>query len=134
MLLQEAIFAYLTNAAQDTAAIVQERVYPNLVPQEAPLPCVAYQVIGAPQRWLAHDGPTDLARVMVQFTAMAGRYIGSQNLARALRNDLDGFAGVMGGVGGVEIERAHVENQIDDFENVDVDVVRIDVSFIHKEQ
>lgn len=133
MILQEALYAQLTTAPAETAAAIATRLYPNIVPAEAELPVIAYQVIGTPARSLAHDGPVEFARVLVQFTIMARNYLSAKTIAGGLRRDLDGFRGIMGGVSGVTVYRAHVENEIDDNELTDADIVRLDVSINYRE-
>jgi len=71
--------------------------YPNLVPQDAQLPAVAYQVITT-QPAHAHDGPTGLIRTTFQFTIDARSYAEVKRTARAVRQVLDGYRGTVDGV------------------------------------
>ena len=100
MTLEEALFAHvsLTSGATFTGAIVGTRIYPQLIPQGCGC--------GRPSRFsasavasdnLAHDGPIGFGRATIQITCQGKEYRDAKPIAQAVRKDLNGYKGVMGG-------------------------------------
>jgi len=112
MRLEEALYAHLSGDA-DVAALVGDRIYPLLVPQDADLPALAYQRISGVPIY-AHDGPPGLARARVQITCLGRSYSEAKDLAARVRAALSGYRGTMGGAGGVEVGAAFIENHRDE--------------------
>jgi hypothetical protein len=132
MNIEEALYSKLTGDA-GVAALVVARIYPNVVPQDIAMPAVAYQRIST-VRDMAHDGPTGVAHARFQFTISASTYSSARNVANAIRVALDGFSGLMGGVGGVTVEAVFVENDFDGYNQAGGEqVVRMDALVIHQE-
>lgn len=133
MTLEEAIYAHLTDPAAFTAALVEKRVYPLLIPQDVQLDAVAYQRVSG-GREQTHDAVGQWARATIQFSCQSTGEWGAKRTATAVRRDLNGFRGLLGGPGGVEVAVARVVNEIDTDELFDAAVCRVDVSFLYKEQ
>ena len=132
MVIEEAVFYHLTNDA-DILAIIGTRAYPNAIPQEADLPAIAYQVISRPGA-MAHDGPVGIAWPRFQFTGQADDYDEIVDLMNKVRVAFDGFSGLMGGAGGVEIEGSFVKDIRDDYQfATERETRRLDVVLWHKE-
>jgi len=126
--IEEALYSKLVSDAG-----VSTRIYPNVVPQDIALPAVAYQRIST-VRDMAHDGPLGIAHVRFQLTISAASYTSARAVANAIRTALDGFSGLMGGVGGVTVEASFVENDSDGYNQAGGEqVVRLDVLIIHQE-
>lgn len=71
--------------------------YPNLVPQNAKLPAVAYQVISTHPAH-SHSGPVGLIKRNFQFTIDARSYAEVKKMSCTLRQVLDGYRGTVDGV------------------------------------
>lgn len=130
--LEEALWSYLTSAPRETAALIGTRLYPLLVPQEQPLPAIAYQRVGT-QPKMAHDGPGGWTRAVIQFTCQAASFAGVKTLALALRNDLSGFRGQMGTASAIDVHYCNQVNENDQDELFDAAVSRCDFEFLYKE-
>ena len=132
MVIEEALQYHLVNDT-DVKALISARAYPNVIPQDADLPALAYQKIS----WLggmAHDGPTGIAWPRFQITAQANTYSEVVDLIKKVRIALDGFAGTMGGAGGVTIEGGFVKNVFDGYEfATERETRRLDVVLWHQE-
>ena len=132
MNIEEALYNKLSTTSGVTT-ICSTRIYPNVIPQDAAMPAVAYQRIST-VRDMAHDGPTGMAHARFQFTCSAALYSTARSLANAIRVALDGFSGTMGGAGGVAVEASFVENDSDGYNQAGGEyVVRLDVRIIHHE-
>ncbi len=108
MVIEQAVVKHLEDDA-GVAGIVDDRIYPNVIPQDVDLPAIAYQVISRPGL-MCHDGPSGIAWPRFQITAQANdpdEVIGLINLVRVA---FDGFTGLMGGGAGVEIEGSFVKD------------------------
>jgi len=112
---------------------IGSRIYPLVVPQDATLPAIAYQVITG-SGILAHDGPTSLNNKRVQFACVGATYAAAADLADALAALLRGFKGQLGSAG-VQVEFAEDVNQHDGFvDEQPAGYVRyLDVMFLHKD-
>jgi len=132
MVIEEAVVYHCKNDAA-VAAIIGSRVYPNVIPQDASLPAIAYQIISRPGA-MAHDGPPGYAWPRIQFTAQADDYDQVVDLINKIRQAFDGFSGLMGGVGGVTIEGAFVQDVRDDYQfATERETRRLDVIIHHLE-
>ena len=114
MVIEEAVTYHLENDA-GVAAIAGDRIYPNVIPQDVSLPALAYQVISRPGI-MAHDGPPGYALPRFQVTAQAETYNQVVSLVNAVRVAFDGFSGLMGGAGGVQVEGTFVQDVRDDYQ------------------
>lgn len=114
MLIEEAIFAHLSADAGVSAA-VSDRVYPVELPRPPLYPAIVYHRISAPREH-THDGSAKFASPRFQFDCLAGTFLEARRIQEAVRVALDGFKGTMGGVGGVEVHGAFVEDDRSDLE------------------
>jgi hypothetical protein len=112
VLIEEALVAYLTTHP-GLSALIGTRLYPRPLPQRPTLPAVTYFRVSGP-RDLAHDGPVGLAHPRFQFDCWGADTLAAIQTANQLRLALDGFSGLMGGVGGVEVHLAEVVGDHDD--------------------
>lgn len=129
MSIESGLYTHLTNDP-DVSALVGDRIYPLLVPQDASLPAIAYQRIST-GREEAHTGPSGLCSARIQLTCIADSYESAKSVADAVRKSLDGFSGTMGTF---EVGACFVVNDRDDWaSSFDVPVVRLDVIIWHKE-
>ena len=76
---------------QDTTlnAIIGDRVYPLLIPQDAAYPAIAYQRISG-KNLRSHDGADSLENVRVQLTLVAESFEMVKNLEKEVNRGLDG--------------------------------------------
>ena len=125
----------LTAALQADAgvgALVADRIYPQLVPQDATLPAIAYQVITT-DGMHTHNGTTPLVRATVQLAIIASTYATAKQIRTAAKTLLDNFKGVMGGVGGLQIEECFVSNEVDGYNaGTSSKTVRMDLEILHQ--
>jgi hypothetical protein len=115
MTLEEGLFAQLT-MDPDVSAIVGDRVYPLIMPQGSPLPAVTYQRISS-ARFYAHDGPSGLARPMIQLSCWAESYDEAKQVAALVRKALESASGTLGGQDGVPVQGIRVEDEVDLYED-----------------
>ena len=132
MTLEEALFAHLAAIGSNTEPIANTRVYPLLIPLETIRPAIAYQRIAGPRINL-HDGPSGLARATIQITCQAPDYSIVKRLINAVRKDLDGYKGLMGGVSGTDVQWCNMISEIDGDELQDAAIVRADFQFLYRE-
>ena len=114
MNLEDAIYSQLVGDATIGAA-VGTRVFPDVIPEDAALPAIAYQRISTP-RLYSMSGPSGLAWPRFQFTMKATLYATAQALANALRASLSDYKGVMGGGAGVRVDAIFIENETEDWD------------------
>lgn len=128
MTIEESQYAYLAGQSTNAGA----RIYPNVIPQDATLPAIAYQRISGP-RVMKHSGASGLAFARIQYSCTAATYSAAKALLHQVRAALNGFTGTMG-TGGVTVEHCIVKNEVDGYNEVsDKQVIRLDVQFFYKE-
>lgn len=99
-------------ADSTVTGLVSTRIYPQVLPQGATLPAIAYQMVSS-AREHAHDGAAqDLSRPRLQWAAHAATYSAAKAVAKAVR---DALAYYHGSTGGIKIDAVLFENEIDDF-------------------
>lgn len=128
--LEAGLYALL--AADGTVSgLIGTRIYPAVIPQNIDLPAIAYQLIGAPDRYYAHDGAVGLARKRIQISSVADTYAAMKSLAVAVRGALSGYQGT---TAAVKIHSSFLVNEFDSFgaEN-DINVNRQDYMIIYTE-
>lgn len=132
MLVEEAVHAHLA-ADLDVAAVVADRIHPMRMPQPPTLPAIVYQKIAGPRDY-THDGPSGLVDARVQFSCWDETYAGAKTLADKVRRAVSGFSGLMGG--GVNVDSAFIENEIDDEDDEDSALYRtiLDSVISHHEE
>lgn len=72
---------------------VDDRIYPIFIPESATLPCITYQTISRPEQQ-SHDGPVHLVNSRIQITSFADHFDDALSVAAAVRESLNGFAGI----------------------------------------
>jgi len=88
MTLESAIRTALVGDAS-VYAIIGDRVYPLLIPQDAAYPAIAYQRISG-KNLRSHDGADSLENVRVQLTLVAESFEMVKNLEKEVNRVLDG--------------------------------------------
>lgn len=86
MALGEILFSRMTSE-QTVSGLIGQRCYPLTLPQETPLPAVAYQADG----WGDSQGSGALEQNRVRVAGWATSYAGAIGLAAALVTALDGY-------------------------------------------
>lgn len=129
MTIEAGIYAYLI-ANSGVFALVGTRIYPQVIPQDAEMPAMAYQRISGP-RDHSHSGPSGLVVARMQLTCMAASYDGAKALGEAVRAAMDGYSGTMGTV---TVDACLLDNEIDSFAAVfEKPVVRYDYLIWYQE-
>ena len=132
MYIDAALYYHLVNDS-DVTALIGARAYPNVIPQDAALPALAYQTISSPRQML-HDGASGIAWPRFQITAQAQTFSEVVDLMNKVRIALDGYTGTMGGAGGVTIEGAFVTDIRDGYDfATERETRRLDVIIHHQE-
>jgi len=107
--LEESLYSYLVNYT-GLVALVSDRVYPFVMPDDATLPNVTFQRIDTP-RELSHDSSgigNELAHPRFQFDAWAETYASAKAINEQVRAALNGKRGLIGS----QIETATVTGTI----------------------
>lgn len=107
-MIEQALFEILKNAA-GVAAIVGERITPNIATQGAPFPCIVYSLVNA-QRQQTLCRTTGLVRGTYQIDCDAAKYITASQLAAAVRAALIDFSGT---VSGTRVNRIFLDTEAD---------------------
>lgn len=95
MLIEEALYAKLVATAGVTN-LVATRIYPLQAPQTDLDDYVTYErPSGAP--YGQHSGPSGLTWARMSYSCHSSRYANAKTAAKAIRDALDGFAGVVAG-------------------------------------
>lgn len=129
MALNEAIYAWW-QANSTLCSLAGSRLYPQKLPQGSTLPATVYQQVSEAGD-MAHDGPLNLFKAVYQFDNYGSSLSQAKALALALRQQLNGYKGT---VGGVTIEGVFFVNMVDDFgDALDVYRVSVDFRFMYKE-
>lgn len=126
MAFEDSLWSYLTGYA-GLSALISTRLYPNVIPETAPAPAVAYQRISR-QRWRSRDGYSGKSVSRYQFTAVGDTPSDARDVALQIVAALESFAGTMDGL---TVDVAMVDDERDDYlprsqeytEQVDVDVI-----------
>lgn len=128
MLAAEAL-VFLLQSNAGVATMVGSRVYPQLVPQNATRPAIAYKRISAiPEH--SHSGFSSLTRTRYQLTLEGNTHAEALNLALAVRRALSGVRNTVGDLTVVTM----VENETDGYgDTAQVPVVRMDLMMTHNE-
>lgn len=94
--IEEGLYSYLSTFA-GLVSLVSTRVYPDFVPQDATMPCLAYKRISTP-RELSHDTSgigADLAHPRFQFNAWATTKSSAKAINEQVRAALNGKRGTI---------------------------------------
>lgn len=107
------IFNRLKSSANLTN-IIDDRIYPVTIPQDATLPVVIYQQIGG-SRVHAMIRDPGLAYPYYQVSILSTDYAQGYNVAKFTREALQDYSG---STGGVDVQRIFFDNEFE-FENSD---------------
>jgi len=81
----------------NVAAVVQTRIYPDIVPQDVQYPFVVYTIVNAtPVNY--KDGISNLEEIRVQIDVYTNDYDETDTLTNDIRNRFDRFSGTVEGV------------------------------------
>lgn len=114
--LEAALFDYLTGNDANTAALVDDRVYPLRLVEGCVLPAIAYQRVSASRRY-THDTFEDTSAYVnarIQFACWSNSALKAMNVGEAVLLDLSGYGGTMSGV---LIGSSFAELERDDYES-----------------
>jgi hypothetical protein len=111
MTLEQALRTRLA-AYTNLTTLVGTRIYPLRLAQSPTLPAVTYQRISTVPVQALSAAASAMIRTRMQVTAWATTYAGAQSVAAQIRACLDGFAGMLGGTGGVNCTVTWL-NQVD---------------------
>ncbi len=114
----------------DTALATASGPYPNVAPEGATLPSLAYQLIDE-QPVMSHGGFGNLQTARWQMTVQAANYLQVRMLARALKKRLNGYTGT---VLGIKISYCAVEADQDGYSDpAMLPFAQLDVLMTHDE-
>jgi hypothetical protein len=116
-------------ADSGVGALAGDRIFPNMIPQEATRPALAYQIISAP-RFYTHSGATGEVVARVQITIEGNTYAECEALAEAVEASLSGFRGALGDV---TVGAIFLDNEIDAYAETFAEATRRQDYIIRKE-
>lgn len=105
------------------------KLYPILVPQNATLPAISYQVIRDDQV-LYHGSQSNFYKAQIQLSVVCANYEQAVNLRNVLRNALDGYTGNMAGI--KQVFRCSTSMSDDWAELHELPAARLDVSISYR--
>lgn len=112
-------------------ALIGERLYPNVAPQDAATPTLVYQLIDT-QHVASRSGSSNLARSLFQFTCAAETYAETKALADAVRGAWKDYRNQ--DILDLRIDGALITNDLDEYSEAHAThVVRLDVAIWHSE-
>lgn len=117
----EAVLRSALLASTAVTSVVGSKVYPLVAPAKTPagtpvtLPYITYRRAGI-QRQQTMAGPMGTPTVSVDFDVFATSYEGARDLADRCRTVLDGYRGT---VDNTTVSRASLDNEQDDFIQLD---------------
>jgi hypothetical protein len=114
MTIEAALYTYLSTHA-GLSALIGTRIYPITIAQGAAMPAIAYQLI---DDLPVHSGIADVKvhAARFQFSCFGGgtsEYTSACAVAAQVKSALQDYTGVMGGAGGVTVQRSFLENSTD---------------------
>lgn len=123
MLAEEGLAYFMTHDLAITA-LIGDRLEPLVVPQDKLRPAVAYERITTPAEY-SHDGPSKPDYPTIQLTIEGRNYAEAKSVAKLIKNKLDGFQGMMGGL---PVQACYINNLMDGYSAIQqTPVVRMDV-------
>lgn len=96
-------------------AVVEDRVYPMMLPQDGAIPAIVYQRIMT-YRVVTHSGDTALVAPRFQLSLWADTPNAAWDLAEKVIDRIDGYSGMMAGL---KVGSARVINELQDAEEAD---------------
>lgn len=132
MKIEEAIAKKL-QASTGVFALVRDRVYAGELPEKPVMPAICFYR-RATVRDHSHDGPDGLPTVTFKIDCLGKKYSECREIADAVRAELDGFKGVAGGVGGVEIDAAFaLDEELEYDDDIGLHWITTDYAVTHVE-
>jgi Protein of unknown function (DUF3168) len=141
-MLVEGLYSLLAGAAPITSIVGTQSsrtdkttgIFAGEMPEGAPTPVVVYRQVDG-RGLVTMDGPDGLQFVRMQFSCYGKNYLGSKQLARAVRQVLEKFTGVLSE--GTCVDNMQTIIEMDTFEEapylyhtaVDIEIVYADQTF-----
>lgn len=107
----EAAIRQLLIDDEETEALIGDRIFPIIAPMSAKYPFVVYRRTSL-QRESTVNGPMGTPTVSIDFSCLSDTYETARTAADAVRKVVDQYAGF---VGGVFLQQCYVDNESDDF-------------------
>jgi len=114
MLIEQAILKELIGTSGLTS-LVGQRIYYIKAPQDISNPYIVFSKMSAPREH-DHDGSSGLASSRFQFSIFAQTYREVKLITVQIQSALQAFKGTMGGDGGVVVNGAFYQNEVDFWE------------------
>ena len=115
MTIEEALYTHLSGNA-GLSALVSNRIYPMIMPQDVALPAVTYQKISGERMHTLQTDP-GVASPRFQFNCWGSSYSSAKAVAVKVKDALKDFTGTLGGAGGVTVLRVvGPEDELDDYD------------------
>ena len=115
MEINEALYSYLSGYAGLTA-LISNRIYPDILPQNTPYPAITYQKISE-NEIDTFNQPTTLMMPIYQFSCWGSTRSSSEAVAKQLRLAFKNYKSTtMGGAGGVSVSAVRIINRLGTYE------------------
>jgi hypothetical protein len=116
MEINEALYSYLSSYVNLTA-LVSNRIYPDVLPQNTPYPAITYQKISEDEIDTFNQTTSTLMMPKYQFTCWGSTRASSEAVAKQLRLAFKNYKSTtMGGVGGVSVSAIRILNRLSTFD------------------
>lgn len=112
MRLDEALYSRLSGFAGLIALVPADRIYPQWLSQAPVYPAVTFTRIST-ERFQHFSGNPDHEQTTVQVSAWGATFTSARQVADQIYAALQGFVGVMGGAGGVQVGSCLAENELE---------------------
>lgn len=134
MRFEEALFAHLKDCT-GLKSLINERIYPLILPQKAVLPAITYQKISG-ERLHKLQGDTGFTRSIYQMSCWAENYAQCKAVAEQLRLCLQNHSGLMGGTEGVAVGAVLLKGELEGYDESDTGTfyINMDFQFYYSEQ
>lgn len=110
MLIEEGLFAFLsTDTGVNVTAGIGRRIYGNIAPQNAVMPCIVYTKITQLESQTL-CGTDNLVRALLQIDCYAKEYKEAKQVAKAVKTLLRDYKGLMGTV---RTRNTILDNEVD---------------------
>ena len=115
MEINEALYSYLSGYAGLTA-LISNRIYPDILPQNTPYPAITYQKISE-NEIDTFNQPTTLMVPIYQFSCWGSTRSSSEAVSKQLRLAFKNYKSTtMGGAGGVSVSAVRIINRLGTYE------------------
>ncbi len=116
------------SAEPTVIAIVGQKIYPDLTPQDVQYPFCVYTIVNStPVDY--KDGQSNLEEIEIQIDVYTQNYDDTQDLANHIRNRLDRFVGTVEGVEVQSIKYTASDSQV---YNAELSVYWMSIDFLAK--